>query len=65
MHIKMKRITEPGELRATDAIAAAWDHQGSTVVDFRVEREANVFPIVPQGRSIGEMITEAPQAVGA
>jgi acetolactate synthase-1/2/3 large subunit len=28
------------------------------VIDFRVEREANVFPIVPQGKSIGEMICE-------
>jgi hypothetical protein len=27
------------------------------VIDFRVEREANVFPIVPQGKSIGEMLT--------
>jgi acetolactate synthase-1/2/3 large subunit len=26
------------------------------VIDFRVEREANVFPMVPQGRSIGEML---------
>ena len=42
---------------ATDAIRAAWDHDGSTVLDFRVEREANVFPLVPPGHSIGEMIT--------
>jgi hypothetical protein len=27
------------------------------VLDFRVEREANVFPLVPPGNSIGEMIT--------
>jgi acetolactate synthase-1/2/3 large subunit len=49
--------------RAADAdaaIAAAWDHDGSVVIDFRVEREVNVFPIVPQGKSIGEMMTEAP-----
>jgi acetolactate synthase-1/2/3 large subunit len=39
-----------------DAIRAAWDHDGSAVLDFRVEREANVFPIVPQGKSIGEMM---------
>jgi len=43
-----------------DAIIAAWDHAGSAVIDFRVEREVNVFPIVPQGKSIGEMLTEAP-----
>jgi acetolactate synthase-1/2/3 large subunit len=27
------------------------------LIDFRVEREANVFPIVPQGKSIGDMLT--------
>jgi acetolactate synthase-1/2/3 large subunit len=43
-----------------DAIAEAWAYPGCVVVDFRVEQEANVFPIVPQGRSIGEMLTEIP-----
>jgi acetolactate synthase I/II/III large subunit len=42
---------------AAEAIHAAWDHEGSAVLDFRVEREANVFPLVPPGNSIGEMIT--------
>ena len=28
------------------------------VIDFRVEREANVFPIVPQGQSIGDMLVD-------
>jgi acetolactate synthase-1/2/3 large subunit len=40
-----------------DAIALAWEHDDSVVIDFRVEREANVFPMVPAGKSIGEMIT--------
>jgi acetolactate synthase-1/2/3 large subunit len=39
-----------------DAVAFAWAHDGPVVLDFRVEREANVFPMVPAGRSIGEMI---------
>ena len=43
-----------------DAVRRAWDHDDSVVVDFRVEREVNVFPIVPQGKSIEEMLTEAP-----
>ena len=33
----------------------------SVVIDFRVEQEVNVFPMVPQNKSIGEMILEAPQ----
>jgi acetolactate synthase-1/2/3 large subunit len=45
------------------AIARAWDMDESVVIDFRVEREANVFPIVPQGMSIGEMMTEAAGAI--
>ena len=40
-----------------DAITLAWEHDDSVVIDFRVEREANVFPMVPAGKSIGEMIT--------
>jgi acetolactate synthase I/II/III large subunit len=38
------------------AIATAWEHDGPALIDFRVEREANVFPIVPAGKSIGEMM---------
>ena len=41
------------------ALEAAWDYEGVVLIDFRVERETNVFPIVPQGGSIGEMIVEA------
>ncbi|WP_373062486.1 biosynthetic-type acetolactate synthase large subunit [Gemmatimonas sp.] len=41
---------------APAAIAAAWAHDGCVVIDFRVEREANVFPMVPAGRAIGEML---------
>ena len=33
---------------APAAIAAAWKHQGCVVIDFRVEREANVFPDRPR-----------------
>ena len=38
------------------AITSAWTHDAPVVIDFRVEREANVFPIVPAGRSLGEML---------
>lgn len=43
-----------------DAISQAYAAQDVVVIDFRVEREVNVFPMVPQGKSIGEMITEQP-----
>ena len=41
-----------------EAIRQAWDHDGVVLLDFRVEREANVFPIVPQGKSISDMLTD-------
>ncbi|MEO7360002.1 MAG: biosynthetic-type acetolactate synthase large subunit [Gemmatimonadaceae bacterium] len=41
------------------AIQAAWSHEGCAVIDFHVEREANVFPIVPTGNAIGDMISES------
>ena len=44
------------------AIEEAYATDGPVLIDFRVEREVNVFPMVPQGKSIGEMITEAPAA---
>ncbi|HEU5089901.1 MAG TPA: thiamine pyrophosphate-dependent enzyme, partial [Roseiflexaceae bacterium] len=42
------------------AIQEAYDTDGPVLIDFRVEREVNVWPMVPQGKSIGEAITEAP-----
>jgi acetolactate synthase-1/2/3 large subunit len=45
-----------------DAIAAARDYDGVVVIDFRVEREVNVFPIVPAGAAIDDMIVEQPAA---
>ncbi|HEY9427774.1 MAG TPA: biosynthetic-type acetolactate synthase large subunit, partial [Gemmatimonadaceae bacterium] len=34
------------------ALSFAWSHDAPVVIDFRVEREANVFPIVPAGGSL-------------
>ncbi|MCS6883562.1 MAG: biosynthetic-type acetolactate synthase large subunit [Oscillochloridaceae bacterium] len=42
------------------AIDEAYATDGPVLIDFRVEREVNVFPMVPQNKSIAEMIiTEA------
>jgi acetolactate synthase I/II/III large subunit len=38
------------------AIDEAMATDGPVLIDFRVEREVNVFPMVPQNKSIGEMI---------
>jgi len=54
------RVEDAADTHA--AIAAAWAHDGCVVIDFRVEREANVFPMVPAGRAIGDMMMAAPAA---
>ncbi|WP_298406479.1 biosynthetic-type acetolactate synthase large subunit [uncultured Chloroflexus sp.] len=44
------------------AIDEAHATDGPVLIDFRVEREVNVFPMVPQNKSIGEMILSESQA---
>jgi acetolactate synthase-1/2/3 large subunit len=52
------RATRPEELDG--ALKAAFDHDGPAVVDVRVEREENVFPMVAPGGSIDEMLGGIP-----
>lgn len=52
------RATTPAEL--DDALVAAFAHDGPAVVDVRVEREENVFPMVAPGGSIDEMLGGIP-----
>jgi acetolactate synthase-1/2/3 large subunit len=48
------RVTERGDVKS--AIEAARNQKGTIVVDFRVAAEENVYPMVPSGGDIGEMI---------
>jgi acetolactate synthase-1/2/3 large subunit len=57
-YLRGMTVESPAEV--SRAIEEAWDHDGSMLIDFRVEGEVNVFPMVPTGKSIGEMITESP-----
>jgi acetolactate synthase-1/2/3 large subunit len=54
----VKGVTVEDFDQAKSAIDEAWETPGIVVIDFRVEREANVFPIVPQGQSIGDMLVD-------
>jgi acetolactate synthase-1/2/3 large subunit len=49
------RVDSPDGVR--EALRAAIDTDGPFVLDFRIEREENVFPMVPAGAAINEMIT--------
>ena len=53
----VRGITVSQADHAEPAIADAWNHDGCALIDFRVENEANVFPMVPAGNSIGQMLT--------
>lgn len=52
------RATSPAEL--DDALKKAFDFDGPAIVDVRVEREENVFPMVAPGGSIDEMLGGIP-----
>jgi len=49
-------VTDPADVK--DAIEASLAHDGPYVLDFRIEREENVMPMVPAGAAINEMILE-------
>jgi acetolactate synthase-1/2/3 large subunit len=55
--VRGMRVENPHDVDA--ALKCAWDYPECVVIDFRVEQEANVFPIVPQGKSIGEAMVSA------
>ncbi|HEX2923359.1 MAG TPA: thiamine pyrophosphate-dependent enzyme, partial [Chloroflexota bacterium] len=50
------RVTERRGVRR--AIEAAMEHRGPYVVEFAVEPEGNVFPMVPPGSPLSDMILE-------
>jgi acetolactate synthase-1/2/3 large subunit len=57
--IEGMRIESPDEV--LPALQASVDCDGPFVMDFRIEREENVFPMVPAGAAINEMIGGHPR----
>jgi len=49
-------ITVEKKAQVPEAIKQALETEGPTLLDFRIEREHNVFPIVPVGQPIDKMI---------
>ncbi len=60
--IPAMRVTERGQI--PQAVAFAREHPGPVVLEFVVEQEEHVFPMVPSGVSLHEMIRR-PAAVGS
>ena len=50
------RVTDPTQVRA--AIQQAMEYDGPAIVDFMVEQEENVYPMIPSGTSVNQMIEE-------
>ena len=48
------RVTEKRQV--VPALKEAFRHRGCVVLDFRVEREENVFPMIPAGQAVDRMI---------
>lgn len=55
-HIEAKRVTERSQLK--DAIEEMIDHDGPYFLEVKVEQEENVFPMVPTGASVSDIILE-------
>ena len=53
-YIDGQRISERSELKA--ALKTMLDHNGSYLLEVMVGKENNVFPMVPQGRGVSEIV---------
>ncbi|MED6295733.1 MAG: thiamine pyrophosphate-dependent enzyme, partial [Chloroflexota bacterium] len=54
--IKGIRVTDKNQVKS--AIKEAMEHEGPVVVDFIVEQEENVYPMIPSGMTVYDMIEE-------
>lgn len=50
---------KPEDLEAT--LKKAMEHDGPVVMDIRVAKESNVFPMIPSGQTINEMMVRKPE----
>jgi acetolactate synthase I/II/III large subunit len=57
--IAARRISKSNEL--DDAVTEMLNHKGPFLLEVTVEKEDNVFPMVPAGASVSEVILEKPE----
>ena len=50
------RVTDKTQVRS--AIEKAMEYDGPALIDFVVEEEENVFPMIPAGQTIHDLIEE-------
>ena len=54
--IKGIRVTDKTQVKT--AIREAMEHDGPVLIDFIVEQEENVYPMIPSGMTVKDMIEE-------
>ena len=54
--IKGIRVTDKSKVKS--AINEAMDHDGPVLIDFIVEQEENVYPMIPSGMTVQDMLEE-------
>ncbi|MEO6684231.1 MAG: biosynthetic-type acetolactate synthase large subunit [Ginsengibacter sp.] len=57
--IKAKKVTDRKDL--TSSLEEMMNHDGPYFLEVKVEKEDNVFPMIPTGASVSEIILEAPK----
>jgi len=55
------RCENVSDVEAT--IRTAMETEGPVLIDFRVVKETNVYPMIPSGQTVGDMIVRKPQPV--
>lgn len=55
-HLKTKRVTERAELK--DAVKEMMESDEAFFLEVKVEQEENVFPMIPTGASVSEVLLE-------
>ena len=55
-NIKGIRVNDKAQVRS--AIQEAMDHDGPVLIDFVVEQEENVYPMIPSGMTVADIIEE-------
>lgn len=58
--IKAKKVTERADL--TSSLEEMMAHEGPYFLEVKVEKEDNVFPMIPTGASVSEIILENPKS---
>ena len=54
--MKSRRVERQEDLK--DAINEAEEHPGPFLIDFIIKKEENVYPMIPSGQSVEELMEE-------